>query len=236
MIELLAGLSMGIAGALHCLGMCGPLVAITRTSMPNAQFVLPVVQHNVGRVATYLALAMLLWVTKDKLILGDVSRSVTVLFGIVMILLAILQITYHKSLLPQSVLAVVGRFVAHATVRLRDRQMRLTPFFLGLCNGLLPCGLSAAAVFASLTLPQPWQVAFFIVGFGIGTSPGLTALMLAGKLITTDHLHRLAKYSPLLIIIAGTLIVIRGLQLNIPVLSPSPHATAAHGAPGCCNK
>jgi sulfite exporter TauE/SafE len=236
MIELLAGFSMGIAGAMHCLGMCGPLITITRASMPDARFVLPVVQHNVGRVMTYLVLAILLWFTKDKLLLGDVSQSVTIFIGVAMILLAMLQITYHKSLLPQSVLALIGRVVARTTSKVRGRQMLLTPFFLGLCNGLLPCGLSATAFIASLTLPQPWQVVLFIVGFGIGTSPGLTAFMLAGKSISKNHLHRIAKYSPVLIIVAGTLIVLRGLTLSIPMLSPSPQSTVIHGAQGCCGK
>jgi sulfite exporter TauE/SafE len=50
---------------------------------------------------------------------------------------------------------------------------------IGLCVGLLPCGLTYNALMATFTL-TPWRGALLMLCFGLGTVPGLLALGLFG--------------------------------------------------------
>src|SRR4051812_48108049 len=68
----LAGFSLGLAGSLHCIGMCGPLaLALPVHQLARQRQVIAVILYNAGRVITYTLLgAVLGWAGRGISIAG----------------------------------------------------------------------------------------------------------------------------------------------------------------------
>jgi len=60
----------------------------------------------------------------------------------------------------------------------------------------------------------------YMAAFGLGTFPAMLLVALTGKAIKVHWLNGITKFSTLLIFILGGLLIVRGLNLNIPYLSP----------------
>ena len=57
-------------------------------------------------------------------------------------------------------------------------------------------------------------------GFGFGTFPAMLGMSLAGGFITLSMRRSLQKISPYFIAVVGILLILRGLSLGIPFISP----------------
>jgi hypothetical protein len=66
--------------------------------------------------------------------------------------------------------------------------------------------------------------------FGAGTVPMMLTLSLAGKLMPVWLRLRLRKAIPVCVGLVGALLILRGMSLGIPYLSPD----MSSGAPSCC--
>jgi sulfite exporter TauE/SafE len=73
--------------------------------------------------------------------------------------------------------------------------------------------------------------------FGLGTLPMMLAVSFAGQYITIQWRSRLTRIVPLFTIVIACLFILRGLNLGIPMLSPSAVAdTKATVKVNCCHK
>ena len=63
----------------------------------------------------------------------------------------------------------------------------------------------------------------FMVMFGIGTTPALLALSLAGNVLSSQFRTKARKVIPVFIVILGILFILRGMNLGIPYVSPKTH-------------
>lgn len=234
MIEILAGMLMGIAGSLHCVGMCGPLIALSTRRGSNATVMQSVAQYHLGRVSVYVVLALVLSLTRDVVQIGHYASIVSVVSGIAMIAIALLQLLYHRSVLPDALARTLTTAVLRVSRSLPAGGYGASSLLRGMLNGLLPCGLSVSACVASLTLPAPWQVVLFLTGFGIGTSPGLLGATVLGRLGSIKMFGSSSLAASTFVIVSGILIMLRGLSLGIPFVSPEINHALFHSASNCC--
>jgi len=65
---LLAGLLLGIAASVHCLGMCGPLVLVAKRPGLRSGGAAQFVAYHGSRIAVYLVLGTLAGLTGDVLV------------------------------------------------------------------------------------------------------------------------------------------------------------------------
>ena len=70
-----------------------------------------------------------------------------------------------------------------------------------------------------------------MAAFGVGTIPLMLAISLSGKLIPTPVRLQLRKAIPVSVFLLSLLLILRGMSLGIPYLSPD----LASGAT-CCHK
>jgi sulfite exporter TauE/SafE len=94
------------------------------------------------------------------------------------------------------------------------------PFLLGVLNGLLPCGMVYTALITSLLTGSMISGSLSMILFGIGTYPTMILLMYFTQKTATRFRSKLNRFLPIILSIVGLLIVLRGLNLNIPYLSP----------------
>ncbi len=221
-------LLLGLAGSLHCAGMCGPLaLALPAGAGGRGQFVAGRLAYHGGRVITYALLGAALGLAGRSLALAGVQRGVSVAAGLLLIA--------GVWLLPRAGGAGAavrgGGGLQRAPGGLLRRPGLPSLGLLGLLNGLLPCGLVYAAGAASLAAGGAGAGALYMAVFGLGTVPMMLALGLGGRALPVTWRLRLTTAVPAVVSLVGGLLVLRGLALGIPWLSPAAAGACPHCVP-----
>lgn len=213
-----SALVLGLAGSLHCLGMCGPLAA----AIPGGQrrFGNPHLArsyYHLGRIATYALLGLVAGSLGHAFRQVGWQRAVSIVAGILLIAgIAAGPWLINRSwaqILLKRLQRVTGIFIREG----RSESMLIA----GMLNGLLPCGLVYTAMAASTVAPSPTASAGFMAIFGLGTTPALFAVsMLSGAIQDPRRRLHFAKAAPVLTVMAGLFLILRGMSLGIPYLSP----------------
>lgn len=210
----LTALVMGLAGSLHCAGMCSPLaMALTR----NKPFVWSSILYNSGRVLVYALLGTLAAAFGSLFHLAPYQQMVSLFLGIAFLLFGLgvgsVRVPY------------IGVGINKFTIFLKrmfglviSQKSGAATFLLGMINGLLPCGLTYIALSACLILPGAVDGFSFMLFFGLGTWPvmiGFTKLLSVAK---WKNNFSLARFSKIAMIFIGCVLLIRVWW--------SPHANA----------
>jgi hypothetical protein len=71
----------------------------------------------------------------------------------------------------------------------------------------------------------------------LGTSPALIAVAVAGKIFSVKYRSALARAIPVMSILLGVILILRGMNLGIPLLSPKVTHTVQHQQKmDCCEE
>ena len=219
---------LGLVGSLHCSGMCGPLalalptMGATRTSLLAGR-----AAYNAGRILTYCSLGLVFGLLGRTLVLAGIQRWVSIVLGVT--LLAGL-LTSRRLALWRPATALVEQLKPGMLQLLRGRSL-MALLVLGLLNGLLPCGLVYVACAGATATGGTLAGAQYMAAFGVGTVPMMLAISLSGRLIPVSLRLQLRKAIPVSVFLLATLLIMRGMSLGIPYVSP---ILSADG--GCCHK
>lgn len=188
--------SAGLLSTLHCLGMCGGIVAALALGAPRSgggRSAALALAYNSGRVASYAALGTVAGLLALPADLAGWGYRVLQAIGFIALVLAGLRLggwLAGSGPLERAGLAVWRR-VSPLTRRLLpiDRVSRAVP--AGLLWGLLPCGLVYAMLPVAAGSGSIGGAALTMAAFGLGTLPGMViAGVLAQRL--SGHRPRLA--------------------------------------------
>ncbi len=240
-LSLLSAFLIGLAGSVHCIGMCGGIVsAFTIVSAAPRRFPVAVVtegaryaggaigadwlrmlSYNSGRIASYAAAGA---------IAGGMAEGLATLIDIN----AVRVVTYWMS---NIILAVLGLYlmglwpgIAHLEAlgqslwrRLQPLTPRLFPlnsvsklFAAGLIWGWLPCGMVYSMLLTAMLAGSAPGGAMMMAAFGVGTLPAMFLIGFLGMRIVNRR-----RYNDLRVV-AGALVLGFGIYGLI---------RAAHGMP-----
>jgi sulfite exporter TauE/SafE len=220
---------LGLLGSLHCAGMCGPLaLALPALGNRTASYFAGRVAYNLGRVVTYCALGLVFGLVGKTFLLAGVQRWVSIGLGVAL-LAGLFASRKMAAAIP--VIKLVAWLKVHMSSLLGRRSVESLAL-LGLLNGLLPCGLVYVAAAGATATGDILSGAKYMTLFGLGTIPMMLAISLSGKLVPVSLRLRLLKAVPVGVFLVATLLILRGMALGIPYLSPN--LTPVNGAPGCC--
>ncbi|HOB32801.1 MAG TPA: sulfite exporter TauE/SafE family protein [Verrucomicrobiota bacterium] len=224
-MELWTAFLLGLVGSLHCAGMCGPLALALPSPGSGGAHVLGRVAYNLGRVATYGLIGVVFGLFGRALLLAGLQRWLSIALGVALLggLLTSRHLAWWRP-----VTSIVQRLKSAMSALLRRRSLSSLAL-LGLLNGLLPCGLVYVAAAAAATTGGPGAAAVYMTAFGAGTIPLMLGIGLSGKVIPPAVRLKLARAMPATVFVLGVLLIVRGLSLGIPYLSPD--LTAA----SCCH-
>ena len=218
---------LGLAGSAHCAGMCGPLALALPTGGRSGLALLSNrVCYNAGRVTTYCLLGVLFGMIGRSLALAGVQRWVSIAVGVA-ILIGVFM-ARARALTVKFALPVSG--LKSALGRLLQRQGLASQYWFGVLNGLLPCGLVYVACVGAAATGGLFSGVEYMLAFGLGTVPMMLALGLAGQALPVTFRLRLQKLIPVCLALVAVLLILRGLALGIPYLSPE----LAGDQPGAC--
>jgi sulfite exporter TauE/SafE len=214
-MNLLAAFLLGLAGSLHCAAMCGPLVVAVNAARGRNGLVHNLAYHG-GRLFTYGVLGAISGLIGGAIVFAGFQRGLSTVAGCLILFGALASL--RKG--PGGIAARVAHFVkTKFGPFLRDRTLG-SAVILGGLNGLLPCGMVYVACAAAATAAGVAGGIAVMLAFGVGTVPMLLSVGLAGKALGWGnplHLRRAALVS---VTIVGALLIVRGLSLGIPYLSP----------------
>ncbi len=225
MIALFTGaLVLGAIGAFHCMGMCGPLaLALPVVNDSPASRLLSSMLYNIGRCITYASLGAMLGAIGQSLSLIGFQQILSIVAGIIILLLIV--VPYGKMNLTIS-LPFFSK-VRKKVGALFGKKSYTGNFWIGILNGLLPCGLVYVALTTAIATGSFLHGAAFMTGFGLGTLPVMWSLSFFGSYIEPRKFIRLRKFYPILMFGMGTLLILRGIGIDLPFMSPALHQQSA---------
>lgn len=217
--------ALGLVGSLHCAGMCGPLaLAVPVTGKTRVSFALGRGILNAGRIATYCAIGVLFGAVGQSLALAGLQRWVSLGAGVA-ILLGLLVSRKTRAGTPAWRLVSL---IKQAFGKLLHRRTYAGLFALGAVNGLLPCGLVYVAAAGAVSAADVFSGVLYMAAFGVGTLPVVLGIGLAGKRLQFALRLRLRGLVPVSVAMVAVLLVLRGMGLGIPYLSPALGGGACH--------
>ncbi|HMZ24148.1 MAG TPA: sulfite exporter TauE/SafE family protein, partial [Saprospiraceae bacterium] len=90
----------------------------------------------------------------------------------------------------------------------------------GMVNGLLPCGLIYLAVAAAITTGNIGGSALVMASFGLGTMPLFSLFLFGFNRINLSFRQKVNSFMPFLVLLTAILLILRGMNLGIPYVSP----------------
>ena len=220
---LLSALVLGLMGSLHCVGMCGPIAFMLPVDHKQPVKKLgQVTIYHIGRLLAYGIIGLLFGLIGKGLYLFGVQQKLSIAIGVIMIILVLLPYKYLSRL---SVARPVYKFVGKIKNWLGESLKSKSPdtfLTIGFLNGFLPCGLVYMALLGAIASGDPATGALYMVIFGLGTVPLMTATVYFGSLLKGSLRQQIRKVIPVFIVIIGVLFILRGMGLGIPYISPKP--------------
>ena len=217
---LVTALVMGGLGSLHCIGMCGPLaLSLPVVATNNAGKMLYTLLYNFGRVVTYAVIGAVLGIIGASFALFDFQQGLSIIAGSLIIIYLLWP---HNKFMITSNSRVQYFFASIRSTlgKLFAQKKYHSVFFIGLLNGLLPCGLVYIAIAAAVSTASVINSSLFMAAFGLGTLPLMWSISFFGSYITVKSRIIIRKAYPFLLFAMACLLIIRGLGLGIPYLSP----------------
>jgi uncharacterized protein len=230
------GFLIGLVGSFHCIGMCGPIaIALPVNGTRGWKFFIGRILYNVGRITTYAALGTMMGVIGQRFFVAGFQQEISVAVGGAMIVSAVAPRLMNRFLGKFSIAQTITRGLKTIFSSAFRKRTVASLFVIGVVNGFLPCGLVYMAMAGSATMGSIALGAVFMAGFGVGTLPVMLGVSVAGSLVSASARHRMSRLAPVFIVLLGVIILLRGLNLGIPMVSPkiSAPAAAVSAAP-CC--
>lgn len=225
-MDLASAFILGLFGSLHCAGMCGPLALALPRAERNRGLLAGRLFYNAGRLVTYALIGIIFGVVGQSLVLAGVQRWASIALGVV--LLAGLFASRRLARL-NPMLRVVQWLKTRMGMLLSKRSLTALGM-LGMLNGLLPCGLVYVAAAGATVTGSALAGAGYMAAFGAGTVPMMLAISLSGSIVPVQLRLKLLNVVPFAVFALASLLILRGLSLGIPYISPD-----LSGTPGCCH-
>lgn len=218
---LISAFILGIMGSFHCAGMCGPIaIALPLHGNSVGGKILGGSLYNLGRTITYVIMGTLFGMLGQGLALIGFQQKISVVMGSLMIISVLFPALFRNQYsLEKSWSRLVGKLKTTIGKMFSIRSYQ-SLFFIGMLNGLLPCGLVYMALAGAIGTGSAALGTLYMLLFGMGTIPMLLAISLAGNLLSLTVRKRINRLIPILVVLVGILFILRGLSLGIPFLSP----------------
>ncbi len=214
-------LLLGVVGSLHCIGMCGPIaLALPIAHMGRGFRIRGILAYNFGRAATYSVLGAISGLIGSAINWAGGQQALSITAGVIILIALFLGLAGKKIPLPRSLDRLYGKLRSSLGNLFRDKSIKGL-LFIGLLNGLLPCGLVFAALAGAAATGTFWQGALFMFVFGLGTIPAMFSLSFAAGHLSGNFRNKLRRAVPVFVSIMAILLILRGMGLGIPYVSPA---------------
>lgn len=214
-----------VAGSLHCVGMCGPLVGLHG----GARSLRLALIHALGRLTTYALLGGIAGLVGQAVDLAGrmatVQHVASIVAGGVIVAWGLRSIALAMGWLTER--ATRNTLFTRGLTQIRSKRAASRAWLVGVLTGFLPCGWLWAFVVSAAGTASPWTGAAVMFLFWLGTVPAMTGVLtFAGPVI-----ERVRRKLP---VISATVMIALGLATlamrwdKVPAAAGEPPAPACH--------
>ncbi len=206
---------IGLLTSVHCTAMCGGinLSQSLKKTENQGRFagVLPSLQYNLGRVTAYTVIGGIVGAAGSVIQLSGAMKGIfQVLAGVFMVLMGL----HLSGLFP-----FLGRLVPRLPKALgrrisREKFRGSSPLYVGLLNGLMPCGPLQAMQLYALSTGSAWGGALSMLLFSLGTVPLMFALGALSSLLSRKFVKGMAMAGAALVVVMGLSMLGNGWALS----------------------
>lgn len=218
--SVLPGLTLGAISSFHCVGMCGPIaLSLPVQDMRPWKQTLSTSLYHTGRIFTYISLGFVVGLAGKNLELAGFQQNFSLISGALLLILSLRYFLSKQMGQPKFMQSFNRRLTAvmHYALQLKSSGGF---FLLGSANGLLPCGMVYIALAAAVNAGSLQNSMLFMGSFGLGTFPAMMAIGLLGFKIKLSIRQKMRNLFPYIMSAMGLLLILRGLNLGIPFISP----------------
>jgi sulfite exporter TauE/SafE len=187
---LAAAAALGLAGAGHCIGMCGGVAGMLCGGTKERTSVRFIALYNAGRLFSYAAIGAIaggIGASASSFPLGDARTALRILAAVVALFVGLGLLGVR----------IGGRFRSPVIAWLRPIAAKLLPIrsawqalALGAVWGWLPCGMVYGATVFAVATGTMGGGALVMAIFGLGTLPAmLTVSTIATRISSARWLH-----------------------------------------------
>ncbi|WP_446051670.1 sulfite exporter TauE/SafE family protein [Zobellia laminariae] len=233
---ILSAVILGLMGSLHCVGMCGPIAFMLPVDHSNnVKKFGQIFIYHFGRLMAYGIIGLVFGLLGKGLSIFGAQQKLSIAIGVLMILIVLIPYkTFSKYNLSKPIYKVISKVKNQLGKELKKKSPD-TFLTIGFLNGFLPCGLVYMALFGAVAMGNALQGSLYMMLFGLGTVPLMTAAIYFSNLLKGGIRQKVQKAIPVFVVIIGLLFILRGLGLGIPYVSPAPVTQIASSAIECHN-
>ena len=222
---------LGIISSFHCIGMCGPIAfALPIQSFSDNKKLYGLILYNAGRIAAYSLLGLIFGLSGRAFFMGGWQQIFSIVLGSFILIILFVNLVTNKTVgihflkrFQQNLQKIMAAYIS--------RQQLYGIFMIGFANGFLPCGMVYLAIAGALGTGSVQGGILFMLLFGLGTIPLMLSVTWFGIVINLNIRNIVRKVTPFFIAFIGVMLILRGLNLNIPYLSPLLESTSGKIVP-----
>jgi sulfite exporter TauE/SafE len=209
----------GIAGSMHCVGMCGGFAcALAPDPRGRAATLRRQLVYNGGRVTTYCFLGAVAGSVGGGLLDGPAQRLLAIVSGALMVFMGLQLFGWFAR--PAARVAASAGIVDVSALRAVLKSPRpAAPLAFGVLNGFLPCPLVYAFAAQAAASGGALPGLAVMLAFGLGTFPAMLAMGGAGTWLRSGPAGG-ARRRLLGVRAAGAFIVLLGMITLARGLAP----------------
>lgn len=211
-------LIIGLLTSVHCVAMCGGIClsqCVPKDSAAGAftnrfSAIRPSLLYNVGRVISYTIIGGIVGAIGSIISFsGPMQGIVQILAGVFMVIMGINMLgifPWLRRFNPRMPKIFAKKIYSHSNSR--------SPLYIGLLNGLMPCGPLQAMQLYALSTGSPLKGALSMFIFSIGTVPLLFAFGAISSFLNKKFTNKMMTVSAVLVVVLGIFMFNNGISLS----------------------
>lgn len=221
---------VGLFTSIHCIAMCGGLNISqcinhgANTNSTGFNKLKPSLLYNTGRVISYTIIGGIVGALGSVISFSGTAKGIVAFIaGAFMIVMGLNMLNIFPSLrrfsfrlLPKSI-----------SNKLFNSNKKYGSFYVGLLNGLMPCGPLQTMQLYALGTGSFTTGALSMLAFSLGTVPLMFGLGALSTMLSKKFTKNMMKASAVLVMILGFAMVGRGMSLSGASVNLLPKAEAS---------
>ncbi len=208
---------IGLLTSVHCVAMCGGIclsqcIGKGEDSSATGKYAAlrPAILYNLGRVISYTVIGAIVGALGSVISLsGSFRGMMQILAGIFMVIMALNMLKVFPAL--RKITPRMPKIIAKKIYALKKSR---SPLYVGILNGLMPCGPLQAMQIYALSTGSPIRGAFSMFLFGIGTLPLMLSFGILSSLLSKKFTQKMMTAGAVLLLIMGVFLFNSGVSLS----------------------